>query len=428
MRVDKSVCIIGLGYVGLTLAIALVKRGVRVYGVEQNMKILQKLGLGHAHFKETGIDEELRSSLKNGLFTLHREYPEKVMDFCIITVGTPLDENHEVHFSSLEKAIDGIPYVTNPDEFTLILRSTVAVGTTKALLPSLDQRNIKNVCFAPERTIEGNALEELYNLPQIIGASNTTAMTNSKELFKILTDHIVEVSSIEIAELAKLFNNTYRDINFAIGNYFSLIAQQFGADGLEAIQAANKDYKRGGVPMPGFVGGPCLEKDPHILSFRKYSENTFDLLTEYNFTKLGREFNEQLVPSFSNMLKTKTKGKKVLLTGVAFKGRPATSDLRGSMSIKLMRQLLLHGDDISLHDFEAFDEEVFSETGRRLVPLPETPNKSMVLLICNNHQKYSDLSTDYLNTFDMVIDIQGALTENQKSRLTSLVTFGSIGL
>ena len=334
---NRRVCIIGMGYVGLTLGIALASRGVNVTGVEINEAILTSLKSGEAHFKEAGINDALQSCLMKGQIDFTDKLPNSSYNFIIITVGTPLDDDGNVNFDGLNKAIDSLPYFQLAQETVVVLRSTVAVGSSKALFEKFRSKGIENISFAPERTIEGNALQELYSLPQIVGANNSHALERTSELFSIMTDKIVKVSSLEIAELAKLFNNTYRDITFAVGNYFSLVAQQFGSNGIEAINAANLDYPRGGIPSPGLVGGPCLEKDPYILSYPKYITHNIPLLHQFNFTTMSRTFNESLITSFSELIIKHSNGTPIVVSGLAFKGRPATSDLRGSMGMRLFK-------------------------------------------------------------------------------------------
>ena len=121
------------------------------------------------------------------------------------------------------------------------------------------------LCFCPERTIEGNALDELSELPQIIGGLNSNSYNAAEDFFRKITPTILSVESLEAAELVKLFNNTYRDIEFSTGNYFNRIAQSFGINGVSLIKTANYLYPRSKIALPGLVGGPCLEKDSYIL-------------------------------------------------------------------------------------------------------------------------------------------------------------------
>ena len=420
-----KVVVIGLGYVGLTLAIALARKGVKVQGVEINKAILKSIKNGSPHFVEHNLDVELQKVTASGLFSAYDKVPEGECNFIIVTVGTPLQEEKKVGFDGLERALDSIPNVKKGGDTCLVLRSTVAVGTSANLAERLGLKGIKNICFAPERTIEGNALEELSTLPQIIGGNSPSAVQACSDLFSILTPKIVRVSSLEIAELAKLFNNTYRDINFALGNYFALVAQRFGADGVEAIEASNRDYKRGGIPIPGLVGGPCLEKDPYILSYGKYAHTDIPILDQFNFTKMGRQFNEQLTTLICERVRRLPENSVLIMSGLAFKGQPETSDLRGSVSLTLYSQLRSERSaPIRLHDFVALPREVEAEFGAPLSELPES-GSGHVLMICNNHERYQSLSPDYLSEFELIIDIPCVLQADLKSS-GNVINFGSI--
>ena len=246
------------------------------------------------------------------------------------------------------------------------------------------------VAMCPERTIEGKAIEELRHLPQIVSGNNQRAIDRAKEIFSRITDKIIVADSLEEAELIKLYNNTYRDMNFAIGNAFCLAAQTFGIDGTRVIKHANEGYSRSRIALPGFVAGPCLEKDSYILT-----DNMIDC-NEKNFILGARHINESLenavvdwvqknigAPSNENVL---------TLSGMAFKGRPATSDLRGSSSVNIARKLHALGYKLQLHDFAADPVELKNlNVGDVFDDLNEACRRSKVLLILNNHEKYSEL-------------------------------------
>jgi UDP-N-acetyl-D-mannosaminuronic acid dehydrogenase len=421
---EINVGIIGLGYVGLTLGVALALRGIKVFGVDINEKVIMALNSGKAHFVEEGIDEHL-SKVLNKKFFLVDNLPEETLDAVLITVGTPINEDKELNFQNIIDALNQIPKINNKD-FLVGLRSTVAVGTsTNIILPELNKRQIEcELIFCPERTIEGDAINELFTLPQIIGGTSSKGVELGAEIFSKLTEKIIKVSTIEAAELVKLFNNTYRDINFALGNYFNLVAQSFGVDGYEVINASNKDYKRGGIPMPGFVGGPCLEKDPYILASDNFRQSNIANLLEHNFTILGRSFNECLPKTVVDYLVNKSEKKKVLVSGLAFKGRPATSDMRGSTSLEIINLLLENGFELGLHDFETSDEDIRYFYNDLKIENDFSSNEYETLLVCNNHKNYSLLGTSELENFSLIFDSWKSINPNLtiKSKIINLGT------
>ena len=207
----------------------------------------------------------------NKSFFISKHIPEELtFDYFVVTVGTPLAKTglKIPNMSVLDNSIKSIaPHVTS--ESLVILRSTIPVGSsrmTERHICKINGLNSINISFCPERTAEGSALTELRALPQVISGNTNKAILKAKAFFEHLVDEIVCASSLEEAELTKLFNNTYRDAIFAIANTFNKIAQSFNVDGMAAINNANYNYPRSSIPKPGFVAGPCLEKDAYILS------------------------------------------------------------------------------------------------------------------------------------------------------------------
>ena len=257
--------IIGLGYVGLTLALAAATKGIDVYGIELSQHIKNCLKENKAHFYEPGLDN-LIQRYNNKMFHVVEEFPQDVkFDIFIITVGTPLKEGEDKtpNLEYIKTACMSIKEVYDGTQL-VILRSTVSVGTTrKIVLPFLSELSRKSIeeiyiSMCPERTIEGKAVEELMKLPQVISGNNERALEIAQKFFRKMTPCVIEADSLEEAELIKLYCNAYRDMTFAIGNAFCMAAQEFGVDGVLAIEHANYGYIRSNIAKPGFVAGPCL--------------------------------------------------------------------------------------------------------------------------------------------------------------------------
>ena len=280
----------------------------------------------------------------------------------------------------------------------MILRSTVSVGTTRNIvIPFLQELSGKPEVFVsmcPERTVEGKAIEELTHLPQIISGNNEQALNMAEALFTRITPKVIKAGSLEEAELAKLYCNTYRDINFAIGNAFCIAAQTFGIDGIQVIKHANEGYSRANIALPGFVAGPCLEKDAYILA------HNMKECPSKNFILSAREISSSLENSVVEWVKHKVQGGVITLSGMAFKGRPETSDLRGSSSVNIARSLNELGYELRLHDFVADVDEMNSlNLGRSFRDIREACGGTQAVLILNNHEKYTNLTRS-----DMGID------------------------
>lgn len=394
-----NIGIIGLGYVGLTLAITAADCGLCVYGTEISTKIKKCIEENHAHFYEPGLDALIKHH--NGIsFHCVEEFPtDKQIDVFVITVGTPLKPGEKKpNFDYIKSALQSIQAVYDGTQL-VVLRSTVSVGTTRnVVLPHLAEMSGKlqsqiYVAMCPERTVEGKALEELTHLPQIISGNNQAALEMAQKFFRCMTPYVIPVCSLEEAELVKLYCNTYRDMTFALGNAFCMAAQEFGVDGISAINHANQGYKRSDIALPGFVAGPCLEKDAYILT------NNMPECSAKNFILSGRKFNESLEDLVVNWVESRigdpSEDKIIALTGMAFKGQPETSDLRGSPSVYIAQKLYKLGYKMNIHDFVASPSELSElHIGKVCNDLYDACANASILLILNNHKKYSAVLED----------------------------------
>lgn len=388
-----SVAIYGLGYVGLTLATALSSVGIKVIGIDKNEKIINDLSKGQVHIYEPRLKDMIKNSLKNKtlLFQSFKFVPKS--DFHIITVGTPVNKQNNPTIDDLKAVARTISLNMKPNS-TIILRSTVPVGTTRDIvLPILQKSNLKIgenffLSFCPERTVEGNAIQELFDIPQVIGGITEKCVEKSSFLFNFLTKSTVRAESVEASEFVKLLNNSFRDLSFAFSNAFVKVAENFNLDANTIISSANKGYPRNQIPLasPG-VGGYCLTKDPYLYS-NKYSH-----LYHSDLSKLGRRINSdthniviRYIKKFILKNRLVKSNLKVLIVGMAFKGSPETNDLRGSTSVDLYRDLnklkletfcfdnVISSSDLAKSGFKVFENEInFKEID--------------IFLFMNNHPK-----------------------------------------
>ena len=291
MKKDNEVCIVGMGYVGLTLAIAMAKKDFIVHGVEIDDHKLALMKAGKSHFYETGIESALKSAIGTGHLTFSKDIPSRPYSVYMITAGTPIDkETKNPRFEIIERVSRQISEVMNENSL-VILRSTVAVGTTRnKIIPILTQKvKAPQIAFCSERTLEGKALEELFALPQVIGAIDEASLERAMNIFHRITPTLLNVTSIETAEIIKLLDNVYRDTQFALGNEVAEICEVLGLNGKEVVRAANLGYERTKIALPGYVGGPCLEKDPYILAY-----SLKELVYEPKLIMRARTVNEKL--------------------------------------------------------------------------------------------------------------------------------------
>lgn len=398
----KHIGIVGLGYVGLTLGLTLADLGFKVKGMDANPMVESSLKKGKALFYEDGLETFLHDNYGKN-FSVVRDFSEENnCDIYFITVGTPLDAGNNPDLTFLKNAAKHVGGVLRRGN-VVILRSTVPMGSTRTVvIPILEKESGLAagegflVAFAPERTIEGKALEELRHLPQVIGGFNRASADAAQNILGVMTHSIITVDSLEEAEMVKLVNNTYRDVTFAFANEVSLIAKRWGVDTKRVIDAANYGYDRSRVPMPSpGVGGYCLEKDPYIFINSANQKGYEPLL----FSQ-ARAVSERMVQSvaeetiaFLRSEKKEIKNPKILILGFAFKGCPVTSDVRGSMTDKVISAL---GEKkfTNIHGFDpAVRKEDIMHAGAQYVrDIRKGFENADLVLVMNNNSEFESLA------------------------------------
>ncbi len=396
---DCVVGVIGMGYVGLTLSVALAECGLRVWGVERDKAIIESLRKNKPHFYEKGFAIRMRRVCARGSLRFVERIDDigAALSVYIITVGTQLDAQGKPHMEMIEQAAEDVAGNLDGKEL-VILRSTVQLGTTRRIVLPVLQQAKKNfmLAYCPERTVEGNAMEELFSLPQIVGGLDALSAWRASMFFQCMTPTTLRVSSLEAAEIIKLLDNSFRDLHFAIGNEVALLCAAAGLDGREVIHAANKGYQRTQIPSPGFVGGSCLHKDPHILVESMRHHDYFPQLIAH-----GRAVNESMPRHVLDQLErfydfgTGT-GKKIAVMGMAFKGRPETSDVRKSPTVDLINLLRERYPDARLcgQDFAVADNIIRDDIGIEPVSVEEGFKDASAVIIATNNKRYQWIDID----------------------------------
>lgn len=376
MEREFDICVIGgCGHVGLPLSIAFANEGLNVSIYDINEKSIDLVNNGEMPFMEEGADEILEEVAGNNLVATKDKNVIKKSKFIVIIIGTPVDEHLNPDFGLINDLIDDIsPYLNN--EHIIILRSTVYPGTTKQINKMLkDKINDIEVCFCPERLAEGKAMEELYSLPQIVSGFEKKAISDVAELFRSLTDEIIEIPPLE-AELSKLFTNSWRYIQFATANQFYMIAKRYGADFYKIYKSMKKEYPRTkSFPKPGFAAGPCLFKDTMQIS--AFTNNKFFL------GHSAMLINEGL-PNFivEQLKKTYTLDQKTVgILGMAFKAE--IDDKRESLSYKLKKILKTEANKVLCSD-EYIDENDIVNKNKLI-------NNSDIVIIGAPHNTYKKI-------------------------------------
>ncbi|WP_298675320.1 nucleotide sugar dehydrogenase [uncultured Sphingomonas sp.] len=392
---SQKVAIVGLGYVGLTLAVAMAQRGMTVFGIERRENVVALTNAGTPHFSEEGLGDVLAAVVARGQLRAATSFADiPACDSYIITVGTPLDANGVPRLDMVRHAAAEVAGHIQGDAL-VVLRSTVQIGTTRDVVAKVleDAGRRALVAMCPERTLEGDALREIGALPQIVGGLNEEATIRASALFGALTSSVVRVSAPETAEMIKLIDNTFRDVRFAFANEVARACDAIGINAVEVIESGKLGYARTNVALPGLVGGPCLEKDPHILR-HSLGLRGIDLEIAGASRRVNERQPQETVRQAFALFERRAGRRpiRVALAGLAFKGVPETDDLRGSMALAVISAIRAEGYSAPLAVFDA----VVSDANVRALDLHLSPAGSLVeaaddadiLFVANNHPAY----------------------------------------
>jgi len=389
---EKVVAVYGLGFVGLTLAAVLANTGLSVTGIDKNESLITGLRRGRPHFHENGLESLLLSLNQSNPILFTNDPSESDADIHIICVGTPADSSHKPDFRFITEVSRGIAAKLKKNDL-VVLRSTLPVGTTRqVIVPILENGGLKAgddfyVAFAPERTIEGNALEELRTLPQIIGGYNKPSSEMTAKLFNKVTSAIIEVDSLEAAEMVKLMNNAFRDLVFSFANEVATVCDGININAFKLIEAANEGYPRNPIPSPSpGVGGVCLSKDPYLYSFPTAEIEVRPVLSQISrsINSIGHKYVFEKIRRFCSLTNQSIEGLKIFLIGLAFKGMPETSDTRESTAIKLL-DLLPSKSNIRIKDFVVPDSVITATGCHSVENVMDGFVGSDIVLVMNNH-------------------------------------------
>jgi UDP-N-acetyl-D-mannosaminuronic acid dehydrogenase len=399
---DHAVCIIGLGYVGLTLATVMAGVGFDVLGIEIRDDVLEKIKKGRPQFFEPGLADRLSNLIKQGKIRFSQTIPENWDGTVfIITVGTPLGTDGKIRIEYIEGVGRQVAGRLKEGDL-VVMRSTVKIGTTRNLIhPILEQAEVAfDLAFCPERTLEGRALIELRQLPQIVGGITLASAIRASQLFQFLTPTVIRVSDVETAEMIKLIDNTNRDIMFAYANEVARACDATGISAIEVIQMGKLGYPRTNIPVPGLVGGPCLEKDPYILA-----EGIREQGVEMEMTLAARKINERQpleVVAYIKQQTGKIKGfpakPEIAMLGLAFKGQPATDDLRGTMARPIFSALQQHFPGANCRGYDAVvsADDITLLGLKPCGTLAEALQGVNIALILNNHIEFEMMPLESL--------------------------------
>ena len=377
----------------------MLKNGFEVNGFDVNKNLIRNLKKGKLHFFEKNLDKHLSNHKR--LMNVSNNLEKCKSDCYILTVGTPI-KNKKPVLKQIEKSILEICKVLKEGDL-IILRSTLPINTTNNFIIPIIKKK-KNftpgedyfISFAPERTVEGNALYELENNPQIIGADDLLSFEKTSNIFNKLTKSIIKVDNIKSAEFAKLVDNSYRDHKFSYSNQLIEPCEKLKINLNSIIDAVNFGYGRNDIakPSPG-VGGPCLSKDPYIFygGLKKYSKN---LLID-KVRNINNKIPDYVYKKIIQLIKIKglnLKRIKIFFLGLAFKGEPETSDTRDSTSLKIIKKFS-NLKNIFCYDPVLKKQEI-KKLKLRYASINSGFKDASVVVFLNNHKSFKNINIETL--------------------------------
>jgi UDP-N-acetyl-D-mannosaminuronic acid dehydrogenase len=371
-----DVSIIGLGRVGLPLALCFADRGLNVIGVDRDLGRLESLRAGRMPFEEPETQEMLERVLAAGRLEVsdRAEDAANAKDI-VLTLGTPSFSHIEIDMRDIRTVLDGLLPVLRPGH-AIMLRSTVAPGTTAFVAGYIAQRrNLRPgedifVVHCPERIVGGRFVEEIDTLPCIVGGTDPQSTERAAKLFGVFKAEICRTTA-EQAELAKIWSNIMRYTKFALPNLLMMDCEKYGANVFDVIDLINRDYPRGGMASPGLTAGTCLRKD---FAFSEERSNAPGMLLAVS--RVNESVPLFLVEGAKARLGSLA-GRRVAVLGLSFKRD--SDDERDSLAPKLVRLL-----ERELAEVHICDPHAHSLTE----PLEEAVRDAEAVFVATNHSDF----------------------------------------
>ena len=401
----ESLCVIGMGYIGLPTASIFADNGLHVFGMDINKTIVTGLNAGELHIFEPGLRGLVLDAIASGRLSISTNVVPA--DAFIIAVPTPFYEDKSADLRAVISAAESIvPHLKRGN--LVILESTSPPHTTTGVLvPILEKSGLKAgedflLAYSPERVLPGRILRELVDNPRVIGGVNRASAKAGRDLYRKFVKGDIILTNATTAEMVKLMENTSRDINIAIANEFAKLAEKFDVDIWEAISIANL-HPRIEILQPGVgVGGHCISVDPWFL-VEAAPEATQLIKTARQVNDAQPEFVAKLIEQAAGGLQ----GKKVAILGLSFK--PNVDDLRESPAVELARLITNAGAEV--YAYEPFKEDAAIEEIVHVGKLEDALNDADMVVLAVAHDQFKDIEPDQIRELtpaEFVFDAVGA--------------------
>lgn len=394
-----TICILGLGYIGLPTAALTSSKGLRVIGVDINSDIVEKLSAGRVHFEEPDLDGLVAKSVRDGMLTA--QLTPCQADVYVIAVPTPVTEDKKADLRAVVNATRSIVgYVAKGS--LVILESTVPPGTTDEIVkPILEESGLKAgkdfyLAFCPERVLPGKIIAELVSNDRVIGGLDQASAKKAAEYYGKFVRGELFLTNLKTAEAVKLIENSFRDVNIAFANEISLIADELGIDSWEIIKLANK-HPRVNVLNPGpGVGGHCIAVDPWFI-VEKMPEISL-LITS------ARKRNDSMPDHIVSKVRSAVgPGSRIACLGASYKAD--VGDTRESPALEIIEKLQHNG-----YVVDVVDSHVIGLKGIPLVTLDEALGRADCVLLLVDHSEFKSIDAGKLRQklgAEKVIDTRG---------------------
>ncbi len=384
MNLEK-ICVLGLGYIGLPTASTFATHGLKVVGVDVNPDIVQGLQNGHLHLYEPGLRTLVQAALRSGNLVVSQQ-PQPA-DAFIIAVPTPFYQDKRADMRAVQAASEAIvPHLRRGN--LVVLESTSPPLTTVNLVaPILEKSGLRagedfHLAYSPERVLPGQILRELIENTRVIGGIDPQSAQAGRDMYTVFVRGEIILTDATTAEMVKLMENTYRDVNIAIANEFSRLADRFGVDVWEAIRLANR-HPRVNILSPGpGVGGHCISVDPWFLV-----EAAPDLA---HLIRTARQVNDdqpQFVLKLVERILGSLPGRRIAALGLAYK--PNVDDLRESPAVEVVHCLQASGAQV--HAFEPYKPDYNLDGVCSTATLGQALQDAELILLLVGHDEFKTL-------------------------------------